>query len=324
MTNDISRRRFIGIAASAAGGVALGSPDLGQRESPLAIDPGASTSRVVQIQSRHVLDGSEVHRTVLAEMVEAAIAAITRQNTAAKGWRTLLKPSDIVGIKFNRSGQTAIGTTEAVADAIIASIIESGFGPEQIVCIECPSTVTKLRGTMDARSGFDAQPTNFGSGADQLASVLGQITALINVPFLKTHNIAGMTCALKNLSHGFVKHPARYHGNGCSPYIADIVALDQIRAKLRLCVVDALRIVFDDGPQAGESTISNEGTILASVDPVATDAVGLTILNQIREIKGLPPVSASPEKLDYLAAAHRRGLGMALLHGIGVTRVQSP
>ena len=73
---------------------------------------------------------------------------------------------------------------------------------------------------------------------------------MINVPFIKTHNIAGMTCGLKNLSHALVKHPAHYHANGCSPFIGDIVAADPIRKKLKLTIVDAFRVVFQGGPAA--------------------------------------------------------------------------
>ena len=324
MPDDISRRRFLGLAATAAGGAVLGSSGPEDSQPTLTMPPGTPPSRVVQIQSRHVVKGSDVHRALLGEMLGKALTAFTQTDNASQAWRTILKPDDVVGIKFNRSGQAAIGTTEAVADALIKSMIESGIGPEQIVCIECPDAVTQRSGTTPARAGFDRNATDFGSGTDQLASVLGQITALIDVPFLKTHNIAGLTCALKNLSHGLVKHPARYHSGGCSPYIADIVALEAIRGRLRLCVVDALRVVFDGGPQPSDAAIADAGTILTSADAVAVDAVGLTIINELREQRGFPHVATSPQDIRYLAAAHRRGLGIALPYGIDVSRIDAP
>ena len=65
-----------------------------------------------------------------------------------------------------------------------------------------------------------------GGPRDRLAGVLDQVTAIVNVPFLKTHNLAGMTCCLKNLSHALVKHPAQFHTGGCKE-VADIVVFMQ-------------------------------------------------------------------------------------------------
>jgi hypothetical protein len=243
--------------------------------------------------------------------------------SGAEAWHVLLKPEDIIGIKFNRSGQAAFANTPAMADGLIKSLVDAGWSPRQIVCIEPPPGIEERYGTTPAVLGYDSDPTDFGSGADQLASVLRQVTSLINVPFLKTHNIAGMTACLKNLSHGLIKHPARYHDNGCHPYITDIVSLDQIRRKLRFNLVDAIRVVFDGGPEPQVDTSSVAGTILAASDPVAADALGLTTLNEKRRLKGLAPLNRLPMGeggLPYLARAHRIGLGIAIPRGIEVIR----
>ena len=144
---------------------------------------------------------------------------------------------------------------------------------------------------------------------------------MISVPFLKTHNIAGMTCSLKNLSHGLIKHPARYHKNHCSPFIADIVAAEPIRSKLRLTLVDAMRVVYVGGPQATAPALANEGVLIMSRDPVAADTVGLDVLNRARERVGLAKTAASGAEIPYLAVAHRAGLGIAVRHGIKTVRI---
>ena len=174
---------------------------------------------------------------------------------------------------------------------------------------------------MTTHHWYDSQTTDFSSGADNFASVLRQITALISVPFLKSHNIAGMTCSLKNLSHGLIKHPARYHGNRCSPYIADIVAAKPIRSKFRLTIVDAMRVVYEGGPRANAHSLANEGVLIMSRDPVAADAVALGVLNRARERSGLAKIVDSAEEIPHLAAAHRSGLGVAIRHGIKIVRV---
>ncbi len=255
---------------------------------------------------------------IAREMLEAALTTLTRTGSVTDAWHMLLEPDDVIGLKLNRSGQALLGTSETIAGVVIESIVAAGWPPTQIVCIEAPEGVSARHGTSLPRLGYDAQVTDFGSGRDQLAAVLKQVSALIDIPYLKTHNLATLTCSLKNLSHGLIKHPARFHRSGCSPFVADIVALEQIRGKLRLCLVDALRVVYADGPSPTVNTISDEGVLLASLDPVAIDSIGLCMLNDIRQPRGLDPIAYRAEDVGYLAAAHRLGLGIALTHGIEV------
>ncbi len=306
-----------------AGGALLRPLHAGASESKLRMHAGRPLSRVVQVQNAYAVRGPEVHRAVLDDMLTQALTHLTGASSAPESWRMILHPNDIIGLKFNRSGQEMIATSDPVADVLIASIRDAGWGSERIVCIEAPLGTEERNKTTPAHSGYAATANDFGSGSDQFASVLDQITALIDVPFLKSHNIAGMTCCLKNLSHGLIKHPARYHQNGCSPFIADIVAAPAISKKLRLCLVDALRVVHDGGPAPTGGTITDHGVLLASFDPVATDTVGLAILNDLRRGYDLPPIAVSADKLGYLSAAHHRGLGVALWRGIDLVRIRS-
>ncbi len=319
----LTRRSFLGgVAASLAGGTLLRpSPTIAAGER-LRMPLGAQRSRVARVQCRHAVLGPDINRRIVAEMLEKTLTSLTETSTAGQAWQEILRPDDVIGLKFNRSARKAIASTDVVADTLITSIIEAGWRPDRIVCIEAPPETSNRHGTAPAVNGFSDTEIDFGSGSDQFASVLEQVTALISVPFLKTHNIAGMTCSLKNLSHALVKHPARYHGNGCSPYIADIVASEPIRNKLRLCLVDALRVVYEGGPEANSATISDEGMLMASTDPVATDVVGLATLNEIRQQRDLAPIARTAGELGYLADAHRVGLGIALWHGIDLEHLR--
>lgn len=319
--SELSRRRFLGAAASLAGGALLPAARAEAQSQHLRLMTRNKSSRVVQVRNRYVVNGPEIHHHLLLEMVEKALGTLTGQSTIKASWQQILDPDDIVGFKFNRAGYQVIATSNAMVDALVSSLIKAGWSKEQIVLIEAPPGAVARHGTQLMFTGYDAAETDFGSGSDALASVLQQITALIDVPFLKTHNICGLTGALKNLSHGLTKHPARFHGNGCSPYIPDIVATPTIHKKLRLCMVDALRVVYDGGPKATPDTISDEGMLLVSLDPVAVDTLGLAILNDIRSRYNLPVIARSAEGIGYLAEAHRRGLGMAVWHGIELIRV---
>ncbi len=322
--SKLSRRQFLGVSAVAAGTALSRVEEVSAAEPKLALPPGSEPVRVAHVRSRAVVTNSKIHPAILREMIEHALALGTKTADPQSAWRKILKPDDVVGLKFNRSGQATIGTVAEVGTALIETLMDAGVKPERIVCIEAPDELAERFGTTPARGGYDRTEVDFGSGKDQLAAVLDQVTAIVNVPFLKTHNIAGLTCSLKNLSHALVKHPARYHGHGCSPYIGDIVALPQIRDRLRLSLVNALRVVFDAGPEGSVETISEEGLILASTDPVAVDTVGLSVLNEIRHSFGLGAVAQSAERIPYLAAAHRRHLGIAVPHGIDITYRKVP
>jgi hypothetical protein len=318
--HGISRRGFIRTSVALAGSSLLHAEHgLGPANAVHPAQP-IRRSRVVQVQSRLAVQGPVVRRPLLIELLERSLTSLTGMPTLTEAWRSILKPDDIIGLKFNRSGQEVIATTDAMADVLISSLVESGWGAEQIVCIEAPEGVCRRHQTTPANLGFEPVPSRFGNESDFLASVVGQVTAIINVPYLKTHNIASLTCAMKNLSHAFVKHPAQYHRNGCSPFVSDIVSIPAVRDKLRLCIVDALRVVFEGGPEARVETLSDEGVLLASFDPVATDAIGFDLLNGVRWRRGLPSIARSAMDVPYLQAAHSAGLGTADRVGIELNK----
>lgn len=320
--HSLSRRRFLAGSTAAVGAAfARGVPTLAQPAERLTVPPGAPPVIVARVVHRTVNVGATVNQKVLGVMIDTALITLTRQPDAPAAWRQLLRPDDVVGIKFNRSGAEALGTTPAFAEALLGSLVRAGHDPANVVLIEAREGLTKLFSCRPALPGYDREATDFGSGADQLASVLNQVTALINVPFLKTHHLTGITCALKNLSHGLIKHPARYHGGGCSPYIGDIVNLPPIRSKLRLNLVNALRVVFQGGPEGGRDSIMDAHSVLASTDPVACDSVVMQILNDVRQTRGLAQIASNSSQLPYLAHSHRIGLGVAATSGIEVIRV---
>lgn len=312
----LTRRAFLRTSAGVAGGSLLATTALGRNEPILDLAPDQLPARVALARSRYVVDGPTVHPTYARELFESALSRATQSRDANQAWHSLLSPHDIIGLKFNRSGQRMIATTDVFAEVIVSSLVDAGWPRDQIVCMEIPDQTAKRLRTAAPVAGYDPAPTNFASGTDHLASVLRQVTALISIPFLKTHNLCTLTCSLKNLSHGLVKHPARFHDHECAPYIADIVATDIIASKLRLAIVDALRVVFADGPAATSDNVTDTGAILVSTDPVAADAIGLALLNDVRNRTQLPPIAVSPTEIPYLVAAHRAGLGVAAPHGI--------
>lgn len=311
-----SRRRFIQYGGAAAAGWLLGRAPLGASEPAAtirAVGGGlsiAAPADVVEVRSEHLFSGHAIRAVKLEAMLAEGLTQLTGEADVGRAWRSLLGDDDIIGIKFNQSGAERIGTTPLMAEALVKSLARhGGFDPDRIVLLEEGENAVAGYRTRPAERRYSQRSVDFGCGRDQFVGFVDQVTAIINVPFLKTHHAAVMTGCLKNLSHGLVRHPARFHAGGCDPAIGRIVASLPIRSRLRLNVVNAIRVVVDGGPEAHEGDIERYSGLLLSADPVAADACGFDILNRLRTLRNQPGLLPAPQVPRQLQTAARLGLG---------------
>ena len=116
---------------------------------------------------------------------------------------------------------------------------------------------------------------------------------LINVPIVKCHDLSKATLGMKNLLGVTAGPRDRFHQNiaGTAADLAGFI-------KPRLVVMDAVRILTANGPVGGNlADVKRKDIVVASVDQVAIDAFGATLL-------GL-----KPSDVGFVAEAHARGLG---------------
>lgn len=278
------------------------------------------TSRVVRVVAPDIMPVQVVHRPILKDAITEGLKTLTGEERVADAWHRLLKPDDVILIKFNQSAADRLGTTPAVAEELTSSLMQAGWGPDKLVLLEAPNSGTgALKDTRRPDLRWQGTVVDFGrSGRDAFIAALDQATAIINVPFIKTHSLATMTGCLKNLSHGLIRHPAKFHGGGCDPAIAEIVASRPIRSRLRLNIVNGLRVVFDGGSEAESDAIETAGTLLFGTDAVACDAVGFGIINEIRSLRGLSPLLPGAAMPRQLATAQQLGLGISDMERIAV------
>ncbi len=308
----ITRREFVRWAAAGAA-IAVGGGVTGEdwtRPPPPRPNAPLTMPRVVRATSEKVLPARVVQRPVLRDCLSKGLCALTDESDVRDAWYRLFQPDDRILIKFNRSLADRIGTTPPLAEELVSSLTAAGFAPEQLMLLEAESGSDLLRKTRPPDVRWQGREVSFGrSGADVFMAVLDEATAIINVPFLKTHHLATMTCCLKNLSHGLIRRPSRFHGGGCDPAIGEIVASEPIRSKKILNIVNCLRVVFDRGSEATESEIEGCGTLLLARDGVAADAVGYSLLNEIRSKRELAPLLPDARIPRFLATAGRLGIG---------------
>lgn len=128
---------------------------------------------------------------------------------------------------------------------------------------------------------------------------------VINVPVAKHHNLAKYTAAMKNWYGVLGGRRNRLHQN-IDVSIADLATF----MRPTLVVVDAMRVLMRNGPQGGnidDTKVMN--TVFATVDQVAADAYGATLIGQHRD------------NLPYLKMGHERGLGTMYWENLRVKEV---
>jgi hypothetical protein len=124
------------------------------------------------------------------------------------------------------------------------------------------------------------------------------INKVVLLPVLKDHGSAGVTGALKNMSHGSVNNVARSHStvdtNACNMFIPEVVNHPTIRKKCVLHIMDGIKGVFQKGPFGQNPEFTWEyNALFFATDPVAMDHVEWRIIDAKRKEKNLPPVAAT-------------------------------
>jgi uncharacterized protein (DUF362 family) len=128
---------------------------------------------------------------------------------------------------------------------------------------------------------------------------------VINVPVAKHHNLAKYTAAMKNWYGVLGGRRNRLHQN-IDTSIADLATF----MRPSLVIVDAWRVLMRNGPQGGNIDDAKDmHTIIATVDQVAADAFGCTLIGQRRE------------NLPYLEMGEKRGLGTMRWENLRVKEV---
>ncbi len=309
-----TRRQFLAAAVAGAAGLWV--------RPAWAITAGKTRrSRVALLENPRVMTDMGVHKRALAEMLEEGLCIALDKPTPAAAWQSLLRKDDRILLKFNRADADRLATSQAMAEVLVESLLAGGFEPGRITLMETAVAQTDWAAQLAAAPfGWTGKFYDFGSGKEQLVRAVEEATAIINVPFLKAHRIAGMTGCLKNLSHGLVRRPALYHANQCCPYIPDIVAMPAIRGKVRLNVMNALRIVYDTRPESARDPVDIAGALVVGADPVATDTIGQTVLDAMRLEKSLKPVTPEPGMVLQHRLAAEKGLGINNVEYIDLVR----
>jgi hypothetical protein len=252
-------------------------------------------------------------------MLEASITKLTGLSDAREAWAALFRPGEKIAIKVNTFSNSLIWTHVPLVLEVTNSLQEAGIPAEQITIFDFRTLELSTAGYtvntdnpgvrctgMD--SNYSAEPIEVLNTQIKLSNILKECDALINIPVLKSHMLAGITFAMKN-HYGSFFYPGFLHSNNMRG-VAALNALPEIKDRTRLIIGDALAANLryaNSYPYWQEDWVGD--SIFMSFDPVAHDTVGLQLLTRELEKIGGNPASLIGMATPALEYAVELGLG---------------
>ncbi len=297
-------------------------------------DKRMSRSKVVVIKGMGILgrDG-EIDGMKVSRMLRLGIQHLTRATEANEGLSRLFSQRDRVGIKVNTIGGRMISTRPELSLSLANLLSDSGIAEKNIIIwdrtnrelreagyrlSDSPSRL-KIFATDTSGAGYETEPLSHLNIGSLFSTIMTNfVTASISLAILKDHGLAGVTAGMKNY-FGAIHNPNKYHDMGCDPFIAELLDTPVLKRRHRLSILDALLVQYHRGPSYHSRWAEPCGQLIFSLDPVAADAVGWSLVESLRANKGLPTLQEEGRHPVYLKTAEAMGLGRSGLESIQIT-----
>jgi len=345
MSEDKTRREFIRETCvnTLLGGVFLS-------QIPLPLDPLPDDTKtnsrpksiinpqslVVDVKSRTgIVKGMTPNISLIKQMMDSGITLLTGTDNPKDAWKSLFHEDERVGIKINGLGADILVGNYQICWAIVDALKSIGVKENNIIIWDQYQNFFLSSGfkinrsfkgvrtyTTDGGGGKEALDSgsshreyDSGYGAVRVSRILTEeVDSLINVGLLKDHGLAGVSIALKNISHGVISHPDNFHDNSCDPFIAAINSIPVIKDKIKLHICNGIVGLYEGGPMPQKRHTWNNNRIILSRDPVALDTIGMYIIEGKRKEKNLRSLFNRPNLPVHIETAAKYGLGVSDLN----------
>jgi uncharacterized protein (DUF362 family) len=353
---DLTRRQLLQSAAIGTGlPLALSAQAVSSTpQSPLGA-PGLFKGRVAAIEHPGSIDGGQYQAAAVKEMMRRGMRSLTGESDWAAAWKKFVRPGERVGIKVNPVGQPHVISAPEVLREIVDGLESAGIKRADIVVYDryrdqflkagfdkwAPGTKwsAACKDYDDIQldiEGYD--PSHYVDFPVTLAGydarvdkhrrsyaakfITQEVDKLINLCVLKDHQSAGVTLALKNLSHGLVNNVCRSHStktmNTCGPFIPAVVAMPVIRYKTVLHVLDGIKGLYHGGPGAKPQFVWDHKAMYFATDPVALDHVGWRVIDEKRKEVGKATLALDrPDQFSTFVSRQPEHVEIAGAMGLG-------
>jgi uncharacterized protein (DUF362 family) len=351
MNSFFTRRRGL----KAVGALALGSQVSSRADASKLAMPGLYRGRVVAVENPASIVSGAYQAEPIRQMMRKGMEQLTGAGWV-DAWRQFVQPGDVVGIKVNPVGQPLVISGPEVVREIIAGLQAAGIKPKDIVVYDryraqffkagfdkwLPEGVRTMNAAEDYETiqqsieGYD--PDHYmdmaltlpGYDVNNLTArrsyaaqfITKHVNKLINLPVLKDHQSAGVTLALKNLSHGLVNNVNRSHAtttlNVCGAFIPAVVSMPVIRNKAVLHIMDGIKGLYHGGPSAKPQFVWEHRTMYFATDPVALDHICWKALDEKRVSVGMKQIAEDrPDKFSTFLSRQPEHVEIAGALGLG-------
>lgn len=319
--------------------------------------PGAFPGLVVGVASPGSIVAGAYQADPVRQMMNKGMTALTGAPGWAEAWRSFFEKGDVVAIKVSPVGGPNLCSDAIVLHSILDGLKEAGV-PNRDVIVYSRYQEEILDAHIDKwlppgvrvefgsplfneiqldMEGYDPdhyaemaliKPNeNWSDPHFRRSYVAKTITRhankFINLPVLKHHQSAGVTIALKNMSHGMVNNVNRSHltstANACGIFIPTVVNLPVIREKAVLHICDGVKALYHGGPGGRKQFAWEHKTMYFATDPVALDKTGWKVLDAKRAEVGMAPIAVSkPDANSHFLNCQVEHIEIAGSLGLGV------
>ena len=264
---------------------------------PAGLDPFLKT-----MDAAEKTDLVVVHGTPPARITRAAVDSLG-------GMKRFISRGDVVVVKPNigwdRTPEYAATTNPEVVATVVKLCFEAGA--KRVKVFDHPvsdarrtykqsgiaDAATAMGATvsfMDDRKFKDMQIKGLTLKSWPLYTEVFEADKVINLPIAKTHGIAKLTLGMKNWMGVMGGSRGRIHQR-IDESLVDLAMF----IKPVLTILDAVRILTDNGPQGGNlADVKQLNMVIAGTDVVAVDAFGATLF-------GMKPASMGCIRLGHQA-----------------------
>jgi hypothetical protein len=355
----MTRRDLLHYAKNAAiwGTAALGATGHSKAATSKPGMPGPFPGLVTAVEHPGSIVNGAYQAEPVRKMMEKGLTALTGAPGWTDAWRYFFEKGDVVAIKVSPVGGPTLSSDATVLHNILHGLNEAGVAAKDVIVYNRYRQET-LAAKIDqwvpkgVRMEFGSEEYNNTQldmgGYDEnhymemalikpgenwsdphfrrsyVAKTISQrVNKFVNLCVLKHHQSAGVTVALKNMSHGMVNNVNRSHltptANACGIFIPSVVSLPVIREKAVLHICDAVKASYHGGPGARPQFVWEHKSMYFATDPVALDKTGWKVIDAKRAEVGMQPIALSkPDRASTFLNCQVEHIEIAGSLGLGV------
>jgi uncharacterized protein (DUF362 family) len=329
----VDRRLFLQLAAA---GPLVGAPVenpvyrvvTGYKAAAVPGMPGPYPGQVVRVHAERSIDTAtdRVDRDVVKQMISRGLRNLTGDARDTDAWARFISPKDVVGIKVNCSGAPRMCSAPEIVSEIAANLVAVGVPAKQIYVYErfenqmrtvdygkvLPegAIVAAAESSRGSIFGYDPRTyveTSFFGEDDTRSNLVRlvseRLTKIINVPNMKEHRASGVTGCLKNVAYGNfsnVDRSHRYAKTNTLTFIGTLAAVEPVRSRVVLNIMDGLRGVWHGGPFMQDVKFRfYPKQIMIGTDPVAMDRQLIHLIEAKRKQEGAVSIfDRAPDRIS--------------------------